>query len=345
MSKERNMSLNIVRCMAAYMILFCHIGQYNHFTITGEMRKGVQLFFIMSGFLIFGSIESTHSTKKFYLKRIARIVPIYWITLLINYLTQLLWCIFVDGNTLSETILDGPCGIRYLRYFTFLHMVIPSDNYGYWNNAYAVWTMSSFFVFYVIAPLMFRWINSFIKSVIVMLAALGIRPITIRVVYRLCLYFLPEKEEVQWFANNTPLNTLYCFCVGIAIYWATKESKQTLLGMLLVLIFIMGKTNWFAYEMILGVFVLITVSCPIKLNILSKYINLMAESSFSLYLIHPACLKMVNYGLNMLGLSEGVLCCTVLTIFAISAGILYWYFVERPASRWTKNLLEKWGRL
>ena len=83
--KSSNFNLDIIRCLAAYMVLFCHLGQYCGLSVTDEMRKGVQLFFILSGYLIFNSLNHTSSLGQYYRKRFLRIVPVYWLVLVINY--------------------------------------------------------------------------------------------------------------------------------------------------------------------------------------------------------------------------------------------------------------------
>ena len=83
--KSSNFNLDIIRCLAAYMVLFCHLGQYCGLSVTVEMRKGVQLFFILSGYLIFNSLNHTSSLGQYYRKRFLRIVPVYWLVLVINY--------------------------------------------------------------------------------------------------------------------------------------------------------------------------------------------------------------------------------------------------------------------
>ena len=91
-------NLNGIRCIAALLVLFHHLEQAKHalnipniyeFSIIQHAgRLGVGLFFVLSGFLIsyllleerarFGNID----TKKFYLRRVFRIWPIYFVIVL-----------------------------------------------------------------------------------------------------------------------------------------------------------------------------------------------------------------------------------------------------------------------
>ena len=55
---------------------------------------------------------------------------------------------------------NGPCGPRYLRYVFFLQMWLPSEDWMLWNNRNALWTMSAFAFFYLLAPWLHRLLES-----------------------------------------------------------------------------------------------------------------------------------------------------------------------------------------
>ena len=54
MTAKRNINLDLIRVFAAFMVLSVHIGQYTgrEFVVGA---KGVQLFFVISGYLAFAS--------------------------------------------------------------------------------------------------------------------------------------------------------------------------------------------------------------------------------------------------------------------------------------------------
>ncbi|MBU1820427.1 MAG: acyltransferase, partial [Bacteroidetes bacterium] len=86
-------NLNAIRSIAAFMVLFHHIEQaknalgianiYHLSIVKHAGRLGVGLFFVLSGFLITFLLlqEKTNhgsiSTRKFYMRRVFRIWPIY----------------------------------------------------------------------------------------------------------------------------------------------------------------------------------------------------------------------------------------------------------------------------
>lgn len=119
--KERVFGLDVMRCVAILMVLFCHslwlIEEVN-FTGRGFIQSlgffGVELFFILSGFLI-GNIlwnwfDTDVSYKRlfhFYARRWLRTLPLYYIVLLINVGLALYF-----GNIIPDTI---------HQYFFFIH--------------------------------------------------------------------------------------------------------------------------------------------------------------------------------------------------------------------------------
>ncbi|MEC4005626.1 acyltransferase [Flavobacterium sp. SUN052] len=91
-------ALTGIRAIAAIMIFVYHNRKYwkddlhpELFRLCNEFNLGVQLFFILSGFLIaksYGSqpLQSARHFKKYFLQRIIRIMPLYWLLLTLYYL-------------------------------------------------------------------------------------------------------------------------------------------------------------------------------------------------------------------------------------------------------------------
>ena len=71
-------SLQILRAFAALVVVYYHIkGPLNDGSQMGAF--GVDIFFVLSGFVIAMVAEATTDVRVFFLNRIARIVPLYWI--------------------------------------------------------------------------------------------------------------------------------------------------------------------------------------------------------------------------------------------------------------------------
>lgn len=90
-------SLTGIRAIAAIMIFVYHNRKYwknilhpELFRFFNEFNLGVQLFFVLSGFLIAKSygalpIQSFYAFRRYYIQRIIRIMPLYWLLLTLFY--------------------------------------------------------------------------------------------------------------------------------------------------------------------------------------------------------------------------------------------------------------------
>ena len=87
-------SLDGIRAVAAFMVMCLHFTTLQ--TVPGWARTlalggqtGVDLFFVLSGFLItrilVGSRQSTHYFSRFYVRRMLRIFPLYYAFLAVHF--------------------------------------------------------------------------------------------------------------------------------------------------------------------------------------------------------------------------------------------------------------------
>ena len=165
---NHNLNMDLLRVMATGMVLLCHLGGLLHIN-TNVGSTGVELFFVLSGYLIFESLERTNSIPKYYKKRFIRIIPIYYLALIVIWIWDLFKYHIIYGQSIMSLIsYDGYCGPKFLRYFLFLQEFIPSENSEIWNNRYALWTMSSFAFFYIVAPVLYKYIKKFSQAIIIL---------------------------------------------------------------------------------------------------------------------------------------------------------------------------------
>ena len=143
----RNFGLDIVRSIAIISILLAHISPlfinnpifFNFLYNLG--LYGVELFFVLSGFLIGQVILlklmpafNLHNLKKFYVRRLLRILPLYYFVLISFILIEF----FIYR---SHSL--------HIFHFIFLQNLFPME-----INFFAVsWTLSIQFWFYLITPI------------------------------------------------------------------------------------------------------------------------------------------------------------------------------------------------
>lgn len=343
--RERNVNLDILRLTAALMVVVTHIGQnfstINPYTAFGA--RGVELFFILSGYLIFVSVEKSKNIKEFNLKRFIRIVPIYYIMLFIIFLWDSVTALTHGLNFKKIFFAEGICGIKFLRYFGFLQCVLPSKDWNNWNNRYALWTLSSFAFFYLIAPVLFRFIKKFAVSFFSLIVLLFLRePIAKFIETTLADY--PLEGHMEWFSLMNPLNELYCFMFGVTLYFAIKERREILYAYILFLTIMVTQFQWYQFELFFTLFLILMITLPgVNFNAkLTRVFSAAAQGSFALYLCHPLIIKAVSFVFNhfMNGIADSFSFIIMLTV-VIVLSYVFWYLIERPVEKVLNDKLLK----
>lgn len=287
--KRYSINLAVLRIVAMVMVLSVHVGigtDWPDYVYAGQY--GVQLFFILSGYLIYASLDSGISTKEFYKKRVLRIVPEYWTALIVYWLAEV-GSYMADGR-LAEAVgsYDSPYGVRFLRYFTFTNCLIPSESDLLWNNRNAWWTMSSFMVFYLLAPLFYKLFRRFFSAMVMLIVLMACTPVARTLLAQFLGGMLDaETYNIDSFCEHFPFLHLYCFFLGIVLYLAVKEGRQFLY--VLWILFLLGiyDTGAYRWENILTLCVMGALQCEIRLGEkIKKVISFLSEGSFSVYCIH-----------------------------------------------------------
>jgi peptidoglycan/LPS O-acetylase OafA/YrhL len=124
MAAERNQSLDVLRCVAVLLVLGVHVPHYRAWANIGWV--GVDLFFVLSGFLISGLLFRDYQGrgaidwKRFLIRRGFKIYPSYymflWIAAILlvsvdhrqNMRTMLLGNAVFVGNYFQRTVTIGP---------------------------------------------------------------------------------------------------------------------------------------------------------------------------------------------------------------------------------------------
>ena len=319
--KERNINLDVIRILAAFMVLSVHIGQHigKDFSV-GAM--GVQLFFIISGYLAFATIKDK-SPLEYYKTRLIRIIPTYYFCLVLLYLEDII--IAVHDNNLTE-IFYGQCSVRFLRYAFFLQCFTPTNNWNLWNNHSALWTMSSFVGFYILAPWLKKIIKNTYAGIVTVLFLMLSRPYLIDTTQKLFSGY-PEEAHIDWFSALNPVAELYCFVLGAVLFIAIKESKQYLYLLIMLTGLIISSLQWYNYEIVfLALLALSVMSANItSIEPIKKAIIWLSNGSFTLYLIHPLVLAVEGRLWYKLEIWKESIHGVVLYISCISVSYLIYY--------------------
>ncbi len=317
MLKKDVQGVHLVRAIASLMVMLTHyfgdvrVANVNYFYY-GYL--GVELFFVLSGYIIAHSLPPNYTLKNFktfIFKRIVRIEP--------PYIASIFLLLFF--NFLSYRItgyLDNPFHVSDLL-FHFAYL----NNFGfgtYYNHNY--WTLGIEFQFYILLGLSLPFIKKNVSAII-----------TFTIMLMLSLI----KTYNGW---ETILPFLSMFGLGLILFF--YQSRQEISKIVLV-IFLALFTLQIYY--IHGIEALIACYFALSViafwNLKNKIILFFSKISFSLYLIHtPIGTKVINLGLRFFDDPNGrkILILAEIVI-AIFAAYLFYLLVERPSMRLAKKIV------
>ena len=215
MTKHKNVALDELRILAALMVLGVHTGQKVGLGDAAAVgAQGVQLFFVLSGYLAAASLSRHPEPLPYYQRRIRRILPLYWLVLVLRWLFDAVRYLAAGASAAQLFGPGGPCGPGYLRYFVFLQMWLPSDNWMLWNNRNVLWTMSAFAFFYLLAPWLYRLCKRFWGALALLVVCLAVKG-RIGGLIESSLAAFPAEANISEFSAKTPVMTLYCLHGGV----------------------------------------------------------------------------------------------------------------------------------
>lgn len=323
-NQSRSFYIQLLRSIACIGVYLVHLGIALHLqgpirAITDYGRYGVYLFFIISGYLAMQSTDLREGRiRSYFLKRAFSILPIYYAVILINLF---LFSGMVPG--LSSPPTDS-MHLGWLRYLFLISNMVPEPS-EFWTNLNGTWTMGSFAFFYLLMPLIYKFINSYRRSILAFFSCY--------------ILFLLQVRVTDWFAAA---GMLYYFLLGVAVHFARLEKREWQLILLctiaLIYFSVFGKTGPLSNAFLFVLLFIAGVDIALP-PLLKKLVAFVDRYSFSIYLVHPIFtftlypLYTANYASP---LWFDALLLTALT--GVSSVLLY-HFVQRPADRLKQRLL------
>lgn len=287
-----------LRAIAVISVLLFHL---NDQILPGGF-VGVDIFFVISGFLISSLLlhqkeNGTLSIKKFYLNRIKRILPAYYVFLLI--ITFVVICIYIPSDVYS------------FRSKLFHSFIFNSNNFfatlsNYFgpssieNPLLHTWTLSIEMQFYMLLPFIIGFTN---------------RKRSIYLCCFFCIFFLlyTQYQIILGYKNLMYFSLIARapeFLIGVIFTLANwtnnfskkKQSYMGILGMILILssFFLINPKSTFPGIITLrpcGGTILIIANKNGLVNtiISSKFFVWIGELSYSIYLWHWGVLALIRY--------------------------------------------------
>ena len=309
-SSKRIPELDSLRGIAAISVMYFHYSSYFRpkldYDFSSQLdfkygHHGVELFFIISGFVIFMSLERIKSVNDFLYKRFLRLYPTYWICLGITLTFSLNASYFeftVKEKVLNFLMFQGFFGIRNI------------------DGSY--WSLVPELFFYVLMIILwkFKLLQKQLLVGIIWLFAMGLsllRPSLIDIILNLKfgMYFLIGMMFYQLRKNkNLRYPHIIIFLSLIATIFVRTEYESFVFTFFFVIIFYL-----LIYE---------------KLNFLNNNVAIfLGKISYPLYLLHQTIGFILISYLIKLGVNDYyAILFTVIFIIALSWTV--YEYLEKP---------------
>ena len=314
--------------MAALLVVMFHFAtailptiKPNYLSGILEYGKyGVQVFFVISGFIIpYAMLKSNYKVSnyfRFLLRRIIRINPPYYVSILLSFILYFSAIIIVNRPIDG---MDWP-GVNFLALFGNLTFTVPFLDTWWYNPVY--WTLAIEFQFYIIIGFILPALTSKKEwlSFSILLAILTLGFIDFGSFFHFSSFFV----------------------LGIVLFMQREKLMSNLLLILLSLTAItccFFQRGW--VELAFGVVTFLIIFSGININF--KFTNFLGKISYSLYITHWAIGLMAEIVLKRVitihqyPMGKIVMLFIYTGISILFAAIFYKY-VEKPAINYSKKI-------
>ena len=345
--------LTFLRFIAALLIIVCHFGSttapFDTGFINAFVREGsiaVSFFFFLSGtvlFLTYGTKSRIHP-RQFYLKRFARIYPVYVIAFLITLL-------------LGMFVLNAyPKGLAIILQLFSLHAWYPGSCL---SINFPGWSISVEVFFYLLFPVIMYLLRKLsFKQQVILICSVWLLSLAQHYyfIYHLHLPPGPESDQFMLYFPLWPLNT---FLFGILAGSIIQRMQQTekkhfnaarlsyVVGSVLFVLLLVTNNPFRPLVHNGGMsplFLLIIVGLAMDRSLITKalshnYCILLGNASYSMYILQWPVYIMFGQLFGTDTLSGASFYTYLISLITISC-ITYFFFEKGMRS----FILRKWGR-
>lgn len=348
-------NLNAIRFIAAFLVIVCHVEELKDFFNVDRVfdisqnrligRIGVVMFFVLSGFLITyllfkeKEITKTISVRKFYVRRILRIWPLYFLIIFFTFfIVPFVGFFIIDGY--KRDVLWDDLPKKLFLYVAFLPNLACAI-YGKIPYAVITWSIGAEEQFYLIWPILNKKIRN--KWVIIFSV------IIIYFIVKRYIYYIPH--DINRIAKDFwLLSPIDCMAIGglfagllyennpvvnkIRAILYNRILQWSVLALCVYLVYInFNLKDYYCeiYAVLFGILILNFAANPKRIfSMENKVLNYLGKISYGIYMYHYILIIVAFKLCHYLNVQNDLLTFSLsVTLTILAASLSYRFFEKR----------------
>lgn len=337
--------VDLLKGVAIILVVVIHtsiIVPVTHFNpyvqrIVTDSARGVQLFFILSSFSIFYSLnKGTVDWKKFFLKRIIRIYPLWLLAIMVYLVINGLGPRYWLGDVPKITITNIAFNVLLIHglYPYFMNSVVDVG-----------WFISIQFMLYLLVPFFYKKCTSLSNSI----KMLGIFYVLGKIITLLLKRLNPISSLYMW--DNflflyLPIQ-IPSFILGIVAFYLIVKKDYRLRNIDLIIVAILLFSCYlkidYIFEMSILLFLVLIIFSVLKINnYVTKILSYIGRLSYGIYLSHFIFIIVIQkYELfNGKGYLDFLLVLGIILLLSIIVAFPIFELLEKPLYNRIKSSFE-----
>lgn len=348
-------NINGLRFIAALLVIIHHTEQIkdilglSNYWSTPIIRSigglGVLLFFVLSGFLITfllldeESTTGTISIKKFYIRRILRIWPLYYLILILGFFVYP-HIPFLQMGDLGDNIF-----VEFKTKFLLFLFILPNlalSRYSPIPYISQSWSIGVEEQFYLVWPLLMKNIKK--KLVLFIFIILVYFLISVFLNFNTLTLGLPKGFWItlKSFWSTFSINSMaigaffafisfkkYDFILKILYAKFTQIVTYCILIAMIIFGFIVPFVIRDVYAVLFGIVILnLATNNGSILNMENDILNYLGKISYGLYMFHPIVIVLVIKSFVLFGMTSNAIYYPFIVLFTIVASGFSYFLIE-----------------
>lgn len=329
MASTRFDVLQVLRALAALAVVFFHLPSFN----VGQF--GVDLFFVISGFIMCYVTE--RGNQGFLRKRIARIVPLYWLCTMAVVCAAL-----VAPSLFGSTRADLGELVRSLLFIPFM------KSNGIYPVLFLGWSLNFEMLFYgIMALAMVMSQRHRIELATLMVCVLVVTGMLVQTSFVPVMFYM--QPIILEFVLGVAAYVVYSRLSERSLVWSVAWRRVlTGIGIItasMVMIMVDVAVEPLTRPLIWGGcgFVIVTASLLGWRDVeMPRWLVRIGDSSYSLYLLHPYVIQAIVVILRKALIDTGdvnIVTTIVAPVACVGVAIMMYTYVERPLDTRFRRLL------